>query len=131
MNKYEAYIQSDEWKQLRLELLQSRGCKCQDCGKTKHHTKLQVHHLTYERLFEELPQDLVILCRKCHMKQHEDKIPTKVLAKYGVKKVKPKKKKSGKKKSVFQVVKEYNQGKIKSKNQLLNAYRKSIKGRHI
>ncbi len=65
------------------------------------------------------------------MKQHEDKIPTKVLAKYGVKKVKPKKKKSGKKKSVFQVVKEYNQGKIKSKNQLLNAYRKSIKGRHI
>lgn len=29
-------------------------------------SRLHVHHRTYERLGEELPEDLVVLCEVCH-----------------------------------------------------------------
>lgn len=31
---------------------------------------LDAHHLTYERLGKELPEDLIILCRKHHIEAH-------------------------------------------------------------
>ena len=68
--KYKNYIASPEWKSLKLDLLQRRGCKCERCAIKKHPTKLHIHHLTYKRLYDELPQDLIILCAICHMKEH-------------------------------------------------------------
>jgi hypothetical protein len=32
--------------------------------------ELHVHHLTYERLGKELIEDVQIICRKCHHKEH-------------------------------------------------------------
>lgn len=83
-NAYYEYIKSPEWHSLKIDIIQARGCKCERCNKKKHPAKLQLHHLTYERLFNEESQDLMLVCRRCHMKEHG-------LIKKPVKKVKRKK----------------------------------------
>lgn len=71
MSKYTEYISSEEWIQLKVDLLQQRGCKCERCEKVfKRASKLQLHHLTYDRLFNEKPSDLQLVCRNCHMVLH-------------------------------------------------------------
>lgn len=64
--KYYAYLESDEWKQIRIEMLITYP-KCQRCGSKK---CLQVHHRTYENVFNEEPEDLEVLCKKCHKQEH-------------------------------------------------------------
>ena len=62
------YLQSPEWKALKqLKLIQSNH-KCELCSST---TNLHLHHLTYERLGNELITDLVLLCSVCHQTQHD------------------------------------------------------------
>lgn len=88
MNKaYYAYLRSPEWAEIKVDLIQQRGNKCEGCGKKN---KLQVHHLTYDRIFKEEPGYLQLLCATCHRKTHG-------LNKNG-KKIKPRKpkKKKGK-----------------------------------
>lgn len=65
--KYIDYIQSKYWQKVRLELFKVRGKKCEVCGETK---LIHVHHLTYENLFNEKPEDLQILCKKHHEEAH-------------------------------------------------------------
>jgi 5-methylcytosine-specific restriction endonuclease McrA len=65
-NKYKQYLQSKEWLQLRLDILTLRP-KCEKCGYGKN---LQVHHLHYKNIFKEEPSDLMVLCNKCHLKEH-------------------------------------------------------------
>jgi 5-methylcytosine-specific restriction endonuclease McrA len=60
--KYEAYIRSTRWKNMRKDILRIRD-RCEGCG-TKHF--LELHHKTYERLGRESPSDLEVLCRSCH-----------------------------------------------------------------
>jgi hypothetical protein len=60
--KYEAYIVSEAWRAKSNECKQSAGYKCQNCGGRAEDT----HHKTYERLFNELPDDLEALCHYCH-----------------------------------------------------------------
>lgn len=67
---YQHYIKSEEWYQLKIDLLNKRGCKCEKCGIKKRPTSLHIHHISYERLFNEKPEDLMILCPICHMKEH-------------------------------------------------------------
>lgn len=64
--KYNTYIQSKHWLQTRIDILTNRP-KCERCG-SKH--KLQVHHLTYKNIYNENPEDLEVLCAKCHMQEH-------------------------------------------------------------
>ncbi|WBC28395.1 HNH endonuclease [Rhodobacteraceae phage LS06-2018-MD05] len=66
--KYYDYLESDKWAQLKIDLYNYRGRKCEKCGLTY---KLQVHHLTYDNIFNEEPEDLIILCENCHKKEHE------------------------------------------------------------
>lgn len=61
------YLTSQHWKSLRLKVLNRDKHTCQTCN-TKQH--LQVHHLTYERLFQEDVSDLVTLCKGCHEATH-------------------------------------------------------------
>jgi len=118
MNKeYLNYLNSKEWSEMKLDLIQSRGCKCEQCNRGKLPNKLQLHHKTYERIFNELPSDLILLCARCHMKQHIDIIPKKVLVKVGLRK--PKKKVFNKK------IKKPKQFKPKKKKKL-TAYQKAI-----
>src|SRR5579885_1010625 len=66
--EYTHYINSPEWKKRRAHLLQAAGYRCQVCRHPKLPSKLQVHHLTYERLGNELSGDLVVVCTECHPK---------------------------------------------------------------
>lgn len=66
MNYY-AYIQSEEWAELRSAKLLESNHRCEECGRR---TKLQVHHKTYERLGCERLTDLTVLCEGCHEKAH-------------------------------------------------------------
>lgn len=70
--EYTAYMRSPEWQVRRARVLRLAGYKCQDCGLDRSRSGgrgLQVHHLTYERLFHERDTDLVALCVKCHERQ--------------------------------------------------------------
>src|SRR5262245_41996718 len=40
------------------------------CEKCRKRPATEVHHLKYERVFNELPSDLVALCRQCHSEIH-------------------------------------------------------------
>ena len=61
---YEAYLRSEHWKVFSGGM---KGSKCHCCG---YREKLNVHHITYERLGEELPCDVVTVCDRCHVEIH-------------------------------------------------------------
>jgi hypothetical protein len=63
---YEVYLQTPEWI-LKSRQAKEQWHKCQECGRSG---ELHVHHLTYERRGEELPEDLIVLCKDCHAKVH-------------------------------------------------------------
>lgn len=65
---YEEYILSAAWAAKRLGALERAGCKCQLCRSDK---RLHVHHNTYERIGDELPEDLIVLCKRCHKFYHQ------------------------------------------------------------
>ena len=65
---YNEYIQSDEWKEKSLALRCKVG-KCQICGTSN--KKLQVHHNSYRNLGHEPPEDLTVLCERCHAIFHQ------------------------------------------------------------
>jgi len=64
--EYLAYIKSERWQQKRRWTLSLANGVCQECGMRD--APLEVHHLTYERLGNERPTDLVVVCRECHKK---------------------------------------------------------------
>lgn len=75
-NWYGMYLRSRHWKSRRRSLLVECKWTCQDCGAIDPNrdkvrgTRLQAHHLTYERIGRERKSDLVILCAACHKKRH-------------------------------------------------------------
>ena len=64
---YRAYLRSPEWQELRKAALKRAGGRCQVCNNPE---RLEVHHRTYERIFEETLDDLTVLCRRCHETHH-------------------------------------------------------------
>lgn len=67
--KYAAYLLSDEWKAKREKVLKRDKYRCKICKSTK---KLNVHHKTYKRIYNERLRDLVTLCQEpCHRRIHE------------------------------------------------------------
>lgn len=60
---YREYLATHEWKARREFALDAAGHRCQVCNSTD---RLNVHHRTYERIFCELPDDLFVLCDRCH-----------------------------------------------------------------
>lgn len=66
-SKYQKYLKSKEWSDIRNDLFHVRGRACERCGSAKN---LQIHHITYRNVFKEEPEDLEILCASCHMKEH-------------------------------------------------------------
>jgi hypothetical protein len=63
--RYLPYLSSDKWADLRIKILTRDNFKC-ECGQQA----TQVHHLTYARLEDERDEDLVSVCRPCHLKKH-------------------------------------------------------------
>lgn len=81
---YSAYLLSDKWKAVRAWAMQRANSQCQGHIPPFHpllggfrctnKRKLQVHHLTYKRLGAELPEDVVVLCERCHVIEHMRKL---------------------------------------------------------
>lgn len=67
---YLEYLQSDHWQETRKAALERAGHRCQVCATT---TQLEVHHNSYENLWNEKPEDLVVLCRKHHQLFHDER----------------------------------------------------------
>lgn len=65
--RYREYLNSPEWHQRRNQALRDAGYRCQKCGVKRN---LQVHHESYERLGAERPEDLIVVCRGCHLGHH-------------------------------------------------------------
>lgn len=65
---YAYYIKSRMWNTKRTERLRIDDFRCVSCRTEKN---LQVHHINYENLgHEDVVNDLITLCRKCHAKLH-------------------------------------------------------------
>jgi len=64
---YRWYLGSAFWRERREVILERANHTCQKCGKRR---ATEVHHLTYIRVFQELPSDLVALCKPCHAEIH-------------------------------------------------------------
>lgn len=67
-SEYAIYIRSECWKRTRQRILQRAKGRCESCGTR---ARLQVHHLNYDNLGNESPEDLQALCGTCHEKTHE------------------------------------------------------------
>jgi hypothetical protein len=67
---YEDYLRSPAWRALRAKVLRRDGYTCQGCGRPNSAT--QAHHLTYQRVGNEMLFDLVAVCEDCHAKIHAE-----------------------------------------------------------
>lgn len=64
--EYNEYIKTEEWRQ-RAEAAKARaGQRCQICNRAAPRVTLTVHHRTFERLGQEQPEDLTVLCHSCY-----------------------------------------------------------------
>lgn len=72
--RYEGFMKSRTWKNIKLAKLEAVGWKCERCGRDVNdpvEISLDVHHKTYERFGgDERMDDLEVLCRFCHIKHH-------------------------------------------------------------
>jgi hypothetical protein len=64
---YGWYLGSAFWRERREHILNRANYTCEKCG---NRPATEVHHLTYVRVFNELPSDLVALCKQCHAEIH-------------------------------------------------------------
>jgi 5-methylcytosine-specific restriction endonuclease McrA len=60
--KYNEFLKSNYWRQVKLAILERDNYTCRGCGAT---TQLEVHHLTYKNHLSEHKHldDLATLCR--------------------------------------------------------------------
>lgn len=73
---YDDYIASDIWKITKREALvypEGPLDRCWDCKRPLSISTADLHHLTYKRLGVELYQDVIPLCRSCHIYRHPEK----------------------------------------------------------
>ncbi len=64
---YEKYLNSDHWMFISRMKRRAVDNKCERCGMPRN---LQVHHLNYDCLGRERLEDLKVLCRQCHKREH-------------------------------------------------------------
>jgi 5-methylcytosine-specific restriction endonuclease McrA len=65
---YSLYLKTSHWRRIRERTLQRDRRRCVRCQKKA----TDIHHLTYVRLGREDLNDLVSVCRDCHLKVHEN-----------------------------------------------------------
>ena len=60
---YPRYLASREWRERRKEVIERNAGLCYRCLSAE---IKDVHHVTYERIGHEGPDDLIGVCRPCH-----------------------------------------------------------------
>lgn len=72
--KYLNYLKSDKWKNIAKERMKIDGFTCCMCGSRGTPANvLEVHHVAYKAIYHEeerIYQDLVTVCRRCHLLLH-------------------------------------------------------------
>lgn len=69
---YGQYLRTSAWASKRAAVLKRCGGVCEGCGNV---AATEVHHLTYDNVGDELLFQLVGVCRGCHQKAHDPKLP--------------------------------------------------------
>jgi hypothetical protein len=64
---YAQYLATDEWRARSARAKQAAGHRCQLCNSEG---ELHTHHRTYASRGDELPGDLIVLCKACHARHH-------------------------------------------------------------
>lgn len=70
--EYAKYLNGPDWQAKRKEAIKYAGDKCERCelprwlAEIAYDQDLNVHHLTYANKGDEQPEDLEVLCRRCH-----------------------------------------------------------------
>lgn len=62
---YADYLRTSDWLRTRAGGLERAGGCCR--VNERHREQLEVHHRSVERIGAELEDDLVVLCRSCHV----------------------------------------------------------------
>jgi hypothetical protein len=65
---YKSYLLSDEWREKRRLIINRCGSVCEGCGLREAE---EVHHITYDHIYNEFLFQLLGLCSLCHRKWHE------------------------------------------------------------
>lgn len=63
---YSAYLKTDHWKDFKQRWRASQKRRCMICSNPHY----ELHHITYERIGQELLEDVVPLCRAHHARAH-------------------------------------------------------------
>lgn len=66
IKEHTIYLQSPAWRAFRETIIAER-CTCQKCGSCAF---LHVHHKHYRTYHVERPQDVLLLCGRCHDELH-------------------------------------------------------------
>jgi len=61
------YLKSEHWIKLRAAKL-SKNPTCEHCGAKRN---VEPHHVDYKNLYDVILDDLITLCRRCHVLEHE------------------------------------------------------------
>jgi 5-methylcytosine-specific restriction endonuclease McrA len=64
-DEYNQYLNSDKWKLKRKKVLERDNYLCQACLTNKAE---EIHHLTYENIYDEPLYQLISVCKRCHDK---------------------------------------------------------------
>lgn len=62
-DRYQAYLRSPEWREKRTQVLARANGVCESCGAA---FATEVHHTTYDHVFDEPLWELRAVCRACH-----------------------------------------------------------------
>lgn len=65
--EYRQYLHSPTWAELRNRVLERDKHLCQGCLRNR---ATQVHHRTYQNLFQEFAFELEAVCDDCHIRIH-------------------------------------------------------------
>lgn len=57
---------SKEWHNFRQSIIESRGSRCECCGRILPSGKLQLHHIKPENYTDLNPDNFALLCSYCH-----------------------------------------------------------------
>jgi hypothetical protein len=69
-DRYNDYLNSDKWRFKRKKVLERDNYLCQACLTNE---AQEVHHLSYNNIFDEPLYELISVCKRCHIKIEEQK----------------------------------------------------------
>lgn len=67
MSAYEMHLGSPKWARLKAKVWERCGNRCEGCRERE---PVELHHLTYARVGNELLNDVIAYCRQCHRAAH-------------------------------------------------------------